>query len=324
VGVENERLLELVSPKSILGLSSMSPLVLYGVSGVGKTVIAHVLVARFAMAVDRRGLSLVTGGDFARQFAHAIEADDMDRFRQRYRDCRLLMIDGIHEMVGKDSAQEELIHCLESMREHDRPVIVTSHKLPGAIRGLRPALSSRLMGGNTVEIVAPGMQARAEILKQLASQLQIRLTADEIDQLSSQLPPGTIVPQLKGILLKWSHQQRVTPEQEREGSLQQLIDHQVQSRIPAIADIAKAVSKQLGVRMSDLRGATRKAQIVRARSLAMHLARQMTPASLLQIGEYFGGRDHTTVMHACRKTEGDLLHNTELSRVADEIRQQLR
>ncbi|MFO0921860.1 MAG: DnaA/Hda family protein [Pirellulales bacterium] len=320
IGPENRELLDLIRVESIVHLASASPIFLYGPTGVGKTAVALTLAGRWAMAVDSRGITLTTGADFGRQFAHACEADDMDRFRQRHRGCRLLVIDSIHELVNKVGAQEELVHTLDELRERGTPVVATAPKLPGSIRGLKAALTSRLMSGLTLQLHMPGVETRREILVALSRSMGEMLSEEELDRLVENLPSSTSALQLRGVLIQWLHHQRFAHDS-REQSLQVVIENQQKARVPAIQDIAKAVAKQLGVRLSDLKGATRKANVVRARGLAMYLARQWTSLSLQQIGEHFGNRDHTTVLHACRKTEGDLVTDVELLRVSEEIKQ---
>ncbi len=323
VGPENLSILDLFSPQGILEIRERSPMVFYGASGVGKSVLAMTLAGRWSMAVSPKQITVVSASDFGRLFALAIQSDDMERFRQRHRQCQFFLMDGLQDLVGKDTAQEELVCTLDELLERQCPVVVVSSKLPGAIRGLRPALASRLMGGCSFEIRPPGVQARSIILDALNQQMGSTLSHDELRKLANQLPDESTAIQLRGVLMNWLHQQRVVQEP-REEALRHVIENQHLAIIPSIQDIAKAVSRSLGVKLSDMRGDTRKSNVVRARGLAMWLARQWTTLSLQQIGEFFGGRDHTTVLHACRKTEGDIKEDLELSRSADEIRQKLR
>ncbi len=320
VGAENAELLEILRPESIVDLGERSPVFLYGGSGVGKSVLALTVAGRWAMAVDHRLITATTGADFARQYANACEADDMDRFRQRHRDCRFLVIDGIHDLVGKSAAQEELVYTLDVVSDRRTPVVVTGPKLPGAIRGLRAALSSRLMSGTTIQVLPPGKEARGRILEEINRELGAMLTREQLTRLADQLPLDSTAYQLRGVLLQCLHQQRYAQDGS-EDTLQVVIENQQKSRVPAIQDVAKAVSKLLGVKVAELRGATRKANVVRARGLAMFLTRKWTSLSLQQIGEYFGNRDHTTVLHACRKTEVDLTSDMELLHASEELKE---
>lgn len=322
VGKENEEVLEVVSPESILMLGERSPLLFYGGSGVGKTTLSLLVAGRWSLAVEQKQLSILSGGDFARQYASAAEADDMERFRTKYRRCKLLLIDGVHELVGREGAQDELLHTMDDLLSRKQPLILTAPKLPGAIRGLKSSLASRMMSGVSLEIHPPGKEARMQILVELNRALGASLTIEELHKLVAGLPVTNTAVQLKGVMLQWLHQQRVAQEP-RGDALKQVIDNQQRASIPSIQDIARLVAKSLGVKPSELKLATRKSNIVRARGLAMYLARQWTGMSLQQIGEFFGGRDHTTVLHACRKTESDLALDNELQRAVDEVKQQV-
>lgn len=320
IGPENAMIMELLSPAGVMDLGARSPIFLYGTTGTGKTTLGLTLAGRWSMLLNTPSITATTGTDFARQYAHAAAADDMERFRQRHRQASLLFIDGVHELVGREAAQEELIYTLDELLENGRPVIVTGPKLALSIRGLRSALASRLMGGASFAIHPPGKESRCMILEELNRSIGANLTSAQLAALADQLPLNSTALQLRGVLVQWAHQQRLAPSAGL-GALQQVIDFQHLSRVPAVQDIAKAVCRQMGVKMSDLRGDTRKANIVRARGLAMLLVRQATGMSLQQIGAFFGDRDHTTVLHALRKTESELGNDADLQRAAEELRQ---
>jgi chromosomal replication initiator protein len=147
-----------------------------------------------------------------------------------------------------------------------------------------------------------------------------------LDAIGAQLQDGMSPLQLRGILIRWSHHNRMTPERTQKESkrlIDNLVDAQV-TKAPSVADIAKAVGRELQITMDLLRGPGRKSSVVRARGLAMFLIRQWTVESYQNIGVFFGGRDHTTVMHACKKTEEDLANDHELTRTVDRVRQRLK
>jgi chromosomal replication initiator protein len=322
-GPENSELVQLMTIDDREELVRQSPVVLYGASGVGKSSVAQTIAARWIRQFSLKSFAITSGIDFVRQYALAIDSDDMEHFRLKHRQCELLLIDGIHELGDRELAQDELVHSLDALRQASSIVLVTSPKIPGVIRDLKPALISRLMGGLCLEVAFPGQDARVELIRQFAEQLSIDLDPDEQMRLAKELPKLTSAHHFRGLLLQWIHQQRVDPERQRESTLDRLIEHQQLSVVPGLNQIGKAVAKLMSVRLSDLRGQTRKANVVRARGLGILLARQLTSHSLQQIGEYFGGRDHTTVMHALRKTQSDVTTDTELNRAYDEIRQSL-
>ncbi len=326
-GTENESLSDLFSSQRIHDLASLSPVYLYGPNAAGKSVLAASIAARFGRSHQATNIVISNGVDFARALTTAIDSDDMDRFRARFRESRLLVIDGLQDLLSKPASQDELIQTLDRRELDHSPTILTGLTLPNAMRGLKPALASRCIGGLSLPIEYPGPEARRRILTLLAKTLDIRLNSDELNHLASRLSDPISVPELQGLLLKWLHQERVERTLATSTSsvaLDRLLDARKLAKTPEISEIAKRVAKETNLKLSDLRGATRKSQIVRARSLAMLLARQMTTLSYQQIGEYFGRRDHSTVLYACKKTETDLVSDLDLSRTAEEVKRQLK
>ncbi len=326
-GAENTAIADLFGAAQVRSLENWSPIYFFGPHLSGKTSLAVSLSARWGRAVGQKNIVHLDGGDFARSLVTAIESDDMDRFRKRHRQCALLVIDGLQGLASKPAAQEELIATLDDRSRDELPTIITALTLPNAIRNLKTGLVSRCLGGLSIEIAYPGSSARAKVLSLLAKKLNLPFREGELEGMAKRFSEPVSVPELQGLLLKWWHQSKVdrrTPVESESNSLSDIIDARLQAKIPDVADIAKRVAKESNLKLADLRGATRRSQIVRARSLAMLLARELTPLSFQQIGEYFGRRDHTTVMHACRKLESDLTQDRELQRIAEEVKRQLK
>ncbi len=325
-GPENASVHECVSPLSVRELVSRSPLLIYGPSGSGKTSIALTLATRWSNEFPDCNLTITSGGDFSRAYLRAIESDDMERFRQLHRNCDLLVFDNVHELASKPAAQDEFIANLSYLVTEEKCVIVTASDLPPLTPNLKTPLSSRLSGGYSFRLQLPGVEARQEILSLLAVQASFRLSGRDVDAIASQLPDGTTALQLRGILASWAHQERMEPNSTEESSerfISQLIDAQT-PRLPTINEIGKLVAKELNVTLESLKGPTRKSSVVRARGLAMYLMRKLTDTSFQSIGKFFGGRDHTTVMHACKKTEDDLAQDHELTRSVNQIQERLK
>ena len=325
-GPENQLVVECLAPEGIEKLVPRSPLYLYGPSGAGKTALALTNAARWTNESKDRTLTLTSGADFAKAFTRAIEADDMERFRQLHRQCSCLVVDNIHELSTKPAAQEEMVSTIERLISDGRAVICTATELATLVPKFRLALSSRLNGGHSIPISLPSNVTQLEIMRLLAVGLQIEIDSQDLDSIGSQLQDGMSPLQLRGILIRWAHQDRIAPGRTKKES-KRLIDRLVDSQIakaPSTGEIAKAVAKEMQVSMELMRGPGRKSSVVRARGLAMLLMRQWTDVSFQNIGEFFGGRDHTTVMHACKKTEVDLSKDVDLERMAERIRQKLK
>jgi len=326
VGPENTALNGLFATDTIQGLADYSPVYLFGPNGCGKSSLAYSLAARYCRLHDRVDPLFITGGDFARAYAAAIHADDMERFRLRFRGSGILVVDGLHELATKEAAQKELSMTIDSLEQNRVPIVVTGTALPTTIRGIRPSIVSRCIRGLSVRIDYPGRTTRRKLLQLFSKALETRLDDQELDRLSNQLPEPTSAVELYSVLMNWLHQERVersiTPEAIQH-TLGQIIQAKRILATPTISEIAKRVAKECRLKLSDLRGATRRSQIVRARSLAMFLARKWTDHSYQQVGVYFGNRDHTTVLHACRKMETELKVDIDLSRIAEEVARQL-
>ncbi len=312
VGSENAQLSFLFAKRQIAKLAALSPIVLYGPSGSGKTSLAITLATQWSRMTDQRPLVFTTGDAYGADYVEAIDADDIEHFRNRHRRCRLLVIDNLDVLATKPAAQDELAMNMDAMLDNDRPVIITAARLPATIRGIKSHLSSRLSAGYALELALPGVATRAKIISLLVTSIDPLLSIDDLAGLVAKLNEPFTVQHLQSIVMLASQQRKLY------GSLDfdQLRQHALSSfsRQPLdINTIAKAVAKRFSMKLPELRGATRLARVVRARGLVILLSRRLTSASLQSIGEYFGGRDHSTILHAYRKLEETLPGDPELS-----------
>ncbi len=318
-----------------LGLMGIGPLLLVGPSGCGKTAIATHLATRMLEqviadepvdpAAAKAMVSLfMPGVDFARYYARAVDSDEITRFRRDVDQAPVLVIDDVHLMVGKPASQDELASRIETRTAHGRPTILTCRRLPTQVPGLRPLLVSRMLPGLTVPIRMPGRAARRELLGEFARRRQLPLGKEELellaDGLDAELPARRLEAAIAQVEL-YCRMKACSPD-----------IHAIRAAIAAVQtchdlstdQVAKVISRRYKVKLAELKSSTRRQEIVRARSLAMYLARQLTGASYHQIGKYFGGRDHTTVLHACRKTQSQLTDDSDLRVTADELTEQLK
>lgn len=304
-----------------------NPLLLIGPSGVGKTTLALHLAARQALAAaTTQGPAAVhyfTAVDFARQYAEAVEADDLPPLRGELDGAAIVIIDDLQLIANKPAAQAELASRIEHRTDSQLPTILTCNRLPSETRGIQLRLASQVLPGLTVALRIPEAPARQVLLQEAALHLGLEISSELIEileqGLDERLPVRALQAAVKQIGL-WCQMNRRPACID---AVQAAIDAVGPVQEISLPLIATTVAKHFRVRVTQLRSSSRTQQLVRARSLAMWLSRQLTSKSMHQIGDHYGGRDHTTVLHAVRKTEALLAEDAELSRAADQITDKL-
>ena len=282
---------ELLSPTGCL----VSPVVLYGPSGVGKTHLALAIVAYWKAQPDHPPVKYAVAIDFARELAEAIETKTLDEFGVAYRRASLLVLEDVQHLAGKQAAQRELLQILDSLADDQARVLVTISRSPGMLDGMLPGLQSRLQAGLAVAVEPPGPVARAIIFRRLAVVREIELSESLVEFLAENVCGA--VPALDAVLVEL----KMSGSMNLEAVRRWLADRHHEE--PSLREIAVATARHFSLRLGDLRSAARRRSLVVARGVAMYLCRSLTRLSLEQIGGYFGGRDHTTVSHGCQRTE---------------------
>jgi chromosomal replication initiator protein len=295
-GDEN-RLVEVAMQRALEGPSNCySPLVLLGPSGTGKTHLARGVALRWKQQHKSETVIYVTGSDFARELAMAISGGSTDVFRLRYRNTSLLVIDEIAPLAKKAAAQQELIATLDALQDV-ASVILTSTATLAELRPMAPAVISRLTSGLVISLSPPGVAAREELVERLANDLDIPADPQAIRMLAKELPVGAA--ELREVLVA-VHKCFGALDT---ASLRKYLSAREAGQEPTLREITAASVRHFSLTMTQLKSASRNRTIVNARSVAMYLSRQLTSTSMEKIGRAFGGRDHTTVLHSCRKIE---------------------
>jgi len=292
-----------------------NPIVLCGAVGVGKTSLAHALAARRRERLQLASVVATTGADLARSLAHAIETDDAADFRTRHHQCDLLLIDDVHQLVGKVAAQQFLLTTLDALLNRGSLVIATARQLPQATAGLMPALVSRLAGGLVVPLAPPESLARRELVRQAAARARLTIADSVVDQLAGDHDPlhrFVSASQLRHAVLQ------LAAAADGSVDLAAPAKTQLDSKL-VCRQAASAVAKHCGLTLAEIRGRSRRQAIADARGLAMYLARRLSGASYAEIGRHFGNRDHTTVLHSCNKLAGLVVSEDATRRLAAEL-----
>lgn len=297
-----------------------NPLVICGPSSTGKTHLARGLAAKRLLQSNGESDSVVfvTGADFARLLHEAIESRSTATFRGRFRRASLLVLDDLTHLATKRIAQQELIHTLDDIIDAGGQVVITSRSVPEQINSLSAGLLSRLSAGLTVSLAAPAAAARLALVERFASLRRIAIPDAAARSLADGLT--ATAPELLGALSELHMQAELEQASIDAPAVRRyLAERQLRLR-PSLRTITSVVAKHFGLRMKDLTSSSRRRAVVQARGVAIHLARQLTGKSLEQIGRYFGGRDHTTVLHSLHATESRLQADSSIRRSIAEIR----
>lgn len=317
---DENTLLSVITDRSEILQSQFSPVVLVGPSGVGKSFLAQGLVDRWSKEYAPIEVVSCTGADFARSLAEAFDTDAIDEFRNRFRGARVFFLDDVTELARKEAAQSELAQTLDHLQTNDSLAIITSRTPPARLSRFLPRLVSRLSRGLVVPMKSPGPAARRELVMRLADFQGIQLTEDSITLLVTDGPLsvtalGGLVRQIQSL---HGGADSVGPQ-----VIQPLLSDRDVTTNANMSSLTKLVARRFRLKVADLKSSSRRQKIVHARGAAMFLARKHTGLSLQRIGEYFGKRDHTTVLHACRQTEERLTSEPDLKDAVNEISNQL-
>jgi chromosomal replication initiator protein len=244
---------------------------------------------------------------FTNEFIDAVRKGDLERFRKRYRTAELMLLDDVQFLGGKERSQEEFFHTFNTLLDGRCQVVLTSDKPASEIKNLEPRLISRFECGLTVELQPPVFETRLAILGKKRDEWKVKVDEGIIRFLAERIKSN--VRRLEGALMRVATYaslagERVT-EDRVEHLLRDLLREEAGKQI-TIDTIQRAVADHFDVRLADMTSKRRPASIAFPRQIAMYLSRTMTKNSLMEIGEAFGGRDHGTVIHACKKIQGHL------------------
>ncbi len=300
-----------------------NPLFLYGGVGLGKTHLLHAIGHLARQGDPKIKVSYVSSEKFTNDLINAIRFDSTVEFRNRYRSLDLLLIDDIQFIAGKERTQEEFFHTFNDLYDSSKQIVISSDSLPREIPTLEERLRSRFEWGLIADIQPPDLETKAAILRKKAQAQGVRLPDDVSLFIAKHVKSN--IRELEGSLVRLMAQasfthREITLEMAQE-VLRELIHEQ--QRIPTISSIQKAVAEFYGVRVDDLRSRGRNKSIVLPRQVAMYLCRQIVKASLPDIGEGFGGKDHTTVIYACEKVKRKLADEEPFRKQVEDLANRL-
>jgi len=303
-----------------------NPLLLYGGVGLGKTHLLHAVGHAIHERHPKLRIVYLSAERFMNEFISAVRYNQFDEFRKRYReDCDVLLIDDIQFIAGRDRTMDEFFHVFNALYEAGKQIMVTADRTPSEMQGMEERLTSRLNWGLVADVKAPDLETRVAILRQKAEQDRIAIPDDVCVYLASLVRSN--VRELEGALVRVATFASLKGKPITEAFVRDVLGQSAEAERRSapitVEAVQKAVAQFFSVRIADLKGQRRHKGIARPRMIAMYLCRELTGASFPEIGLRFGGKDHSTVINACKRMSSIQEEDPELRATITQLRAQL-
>jgi chromosomal replication initiator protein len=303
---------------------SYNPLFLYGGVGLGKTHLLHAIGNHVASNKKGARIAYVSSEKFTNEYIDGIQNNQLARFRKKYRQTDVLLIDDIQFLAGKERIQEEFFHTFNALHEAHRQIVLTCDRPASEVQNLEQRLVSRFEWGLVTDLQPPDVEMRLAILNKKAQLMNVRLPDEILNFLANRI--RTNIRRLEGALIRVASFAALTGKQLSlevvEGLLREILHEEGRYSVN-IETIQKKVAEHFDIRLADMTSKRRPESIAFPRQIAMFLSRQMTETSLSAIGEAFGGRDHGTVLHACRLVKDRMEVDASVRQVVSILEKQL-
>ena len=304
--------------------SSYNPLFLYGSVGVGKTHLMHAIGNNLVAQNPNINMLYCTGEDFTNEIVQAIQMKQAANFKRRYRAAQVLLIDDIQFIAGKNTVQEEFFHTFNALIQQRSQVILTSDRPPQSISLLEDRLRSRFEDGLMIDIGQPTFELRTAILLLKAEQAHLNFPIGLAKQVAEVI---TSARKIEGFITNIRSEIELKHRELNEELILSLINQNENERLPKMltnpSDVIKEVARFYQLKQSEIKGKQRIKHLVDARHLAMYIMKEDLQLPLVEIGRWFAGRDHTSVIHAVRKISKDLSFNSRLQQELQQIKNRL-
>jgi chromosomal replication initiator protein len=292
--------------------------------GLGKTHLMQAIGQHILKSRKNSKVCYVTSERFTNEFIDAIQNSTLVKFRKRYRQADVLLIDDIQFLAGKERSQEEFFHTFNALFDGHKQIVLSSDRPPSEIANLEHRLVSRFEWGLTAELQPPDIETRLAILRKKAEGLEVRLEPSILEFLAERI--RTNVRRLEGGLMRVASFASLSGSQPTTEKIEHLLKDILQEearRAITIDQIQRRVAEHFDVRLADMTSKRRPQNIAFPRQIAMYLSRELTRASLAEIGDAFGGRDHGTVLHAHRLVKGRMGSEEKVRQVVAYLDSQL-
>lgn len=301
-----------------------NPFFMYGGVGLGKTHLMHAIGHKILENDPKKSVLYVSGEKFTNEMIKSLSDRSQGVFRLKYRTVDVLMVDDIQFIAGKESTQEEFFHTFNTLKDANKQIIISSDKPPKELARLEERLRSRFEWGLIADIQPPDLETRVAILQKKAEAENVFVNNEVLLYIASRI--DTNIRELEGALTRTiayaSLKNRAIDKEIVQEALQNIFSVTNQKAV-TIDMIENVVTGHFGVSKEDLKSKKRNKEVTFPRQIAMYLARELAKSTLPQIGSYFGGRDHTTVMHACDKIESEKKSNSKVTDLLKELTEKL-
>lgn len=299
--------------------TKFNPLVVYGGVGLGKTHLIQAIGNHVRNKDLSKRLVYVSSEKFTIEFINSIQNNKMAEFSNYYRNVDILLVDDIHFFMEKERTQEEFFHTFNALHHHGKQIVLTSDRPPKELKGLEERLISRFQWGLVADIQPPDLETRIAILQKKAEDDGLSIPGDVIAFIAANV--STNIRELEGSLIRLLAFSSLTNTDITVDSAKEVLKDTIQTdrKQISIESIQEAVSKHLHIPEDMLRAKTRKKEVVVARHVAMYLSKHLTNSSLKTIGLHFGGRDHSTVIHACQIVEEKMKESLEFKNLIEKL-----
>lgn len=299
-----------------------NPLFIYGGVGLGKTHLLNAIGNHVAEQTDLR-IAYLTTEQFTNEVINSIRYDKMMDLRKRYRHIDMLMIDDIQFLAGKERTQEEFFHTFNALYEGHKQIVLSSDRFPKDMPDIEERLRSRFEWGLIADLQPPDVETRIAILRKKSEDEGVKLPEDVIQFLAVTMKSN--IRELEGSLVRLGAYASLTGQvitlEMAKNVLRDLIGDK--KKIVVMEDIQEAVCTQFHVKMTELKSRRRSKTLVHPRQIAMYLCRELTDSSYPEIGRHFGGKDHTTIIHACRQVAKAKEHDQTLQATLESLKEQI-
>lgn len=299
-----------------------NPFFIYGGVGLGKT---HLLnsIGNFVMEKKDLRIAYVTTEQFTNEVINSIRYDKMIELRKRYRNIDMLLIDDIQFLAGKERTQEEFFHTFNTLYEERKQIVLSSDRFPKEMPSMEERLRSRFEWGLIADLQQPDVETRIAILRKKSEEEGI-VIGDEVIHLLAQGLKSNIR-ELEGALIRLGAYSTLTGQAITTEMAKTVLRDLLGSakKVITLEDVQDAVARRFQVKVSELKSKRRTKTVVHPRQIAMYLSRELTNASFPEIGREFGGKDHTTIIHACRQIEKTIDKDTSLRTTVDRLKEEI-